>query len=228
MRSRLKSDGSSGLNEIMAVCYSIQNMQEGKDAINSEKPEPALVVISKEDFLTPPEGLHPYDSDEPVDRSTFTPWLINSFRLSRGEPIVQFVVWEWTRINRNFDYRASLVNFKAVVDERTTPRLDPIQGKVIYNKDRFDFLSEEERNYLSKAYKQVKAHTQAYATTPPMSQSDILSNIAVQVAILLDNDEISDAKEGYLPPNMTTMQVGYAELVKKTHEHATNIKEEND
>lgn len=68
-------------------------------------------AISIEEFTNKNHTFEIQSTYEHISRSSFTPFLIDSFRAAKGSIFHQLVYCDWIRVNTGFNYRVSVNNF---------------------------------------------------------------------------------------------------------------------
>jgi hypothetical protein len=79
--------------------------------------------------------LATYHYGERVTRQNFTPMLVQSFHVSKGDLNLQHLYFSWLAERTNFDYRSSLLNY--------------------IRSGGFGILATHEQEYIANAYKKI-------------------------------------------------------------------------
>ncbi len=159
-----------------------------------------------------------FDHKNSINRDNFASWLEVSFTLSQGQPMAQFVFMEWSRVNLGFDYRKSINNFNTA--KTITFNRHKREG-------RWNFLSPEEQKLLTNRFKSVKRHS---STNPSLYYAEderrILDEIQGQIQILFLKGEYPNVYEGFIPPNMTSLEIPFEEFKEKLNEYVGILRQQ--
>ncbi|MEI7709718.1 MAG: hypothetical protein WCI76_03310 [bacterium] len=99
-------------------------------------PEPYSISVGE--FKVPPTQLEPYRPGDKISRNNFTNFLILSFAVSMGQPVLQVAFMAWLKLKFGFDYSQTLINFD--------------------KSGNWDGLEEIERESFLEAFSRVSAH----------------------------------------------------------------------
>jgi hypothetical protein len=106
---------------------------------NTGEDIPQPYAISFEEFSTPYTGsIEENPLLTRVTRNNFTPTIIRTFALSRGDVVLQFEMFEWMRINEGFDFEQTFTNF--------------------HRAGNFQSLNPDEKKLFLDAIKRIPAH----------------------------------------------------------------------
>ncbi len=140
-------------------------MGENKDLQTAEENQ-----ITGSEFNLPPTGdPGSFNWNERVTRKNFVSWLETSFRVSRGEPMAQYLFFQWSKVNLSFDYNSTFKNI-------TT--LDNSNGYSSH-------FSTEEIDHFGTAIRNVKKHQEKMPNLDKYTNKDLFDNAIWQALELL-------------------------------------------